>query len=217
MAEETFNYLFVFSDPQGSEITDEDYHKWYDDDHLPKRKNCPGFYSAIRYEAVDASYPRFAAYYEFKPGTLQTDAYKRLFIERTEEEARIFPKIQLSRREYKLLDTHGKSGINKPAPVIVYAGVSPQKGAEEAFKKWYLEEHIPLVKKNPGWIGCRRFVKADPSLDGTTFLVVHEYENTDFQTSPEMRACMEQAIDWMGKNLDKDIVRERRVMRRLYD
>jgi len=31
------------------------------------------------------------------------------------------------------------------------------------------------------------------------FLVIHEYENPDWQTSPEFRACMEHAIDWMER------------------
>lgn len=76
---------------------------------------------------------------------------------------------------------------------------------------------MPLVMKNPGWIGARRFVKINDEGDGEKFLVIHEYENPDWQTSPEFRACMEQAIDWMSKNLDKTSSRERRVMRRMYD
>lgn len=33
--EKELGYLFVFSDPQGSEITDEVYHEWYDVGELP--------------------------------------------------------------------------------------------------------------------------------------------------------------------------------------
>jgi hypothetical protein len=63
-----------------------------------------------------------------------------LFAERSELEAKIFEKIYLSRREYKLLSTHGKAQVNKPAKVIVYAGVTPQKGGEEEFCRWYVED-----------------------------------------------------------------------------
>ena len=171
----------------------------------------------MRYKAIDAGYPRFAAYYEHDLGTLQTDAYKRLFAERSELEGKIFEQIELSRREYKLIDVHGAAQVNKPAKVIVYAGVTPTKGKEQAFLDWYKDEHIPLVKKNPGWTGCRRFEKINEGGDGTKYLVVHEYEHPDFQTSPEMRASMEQAIDWMGKNLDSTGVRERRVLQRMFD
>jgi hypothetical protein len=214
---EELGFLFVFSDPQGSEISDAEYHDWYDNEHLPPRLTTPGFYSGVRYKALDAQNPRFAAYYEHKPGALQSDAYKKLFAERSAREAKIFDKIYLSRREYKLLSTHGKAGVNKPAKVIVHAGVTPQKGAEEAFSKWYVEEHMPLVQKIPGWIGARTFEKITEGGDGTKFLVVHEYENPDWQTGPEFRAAMEQAIEWHGKNLDKSAVRERRVLQRMYD
>jgi len=213
--EKELGYLFVFSDPQGSEITDEVYHEWYDVEHLPPRLSTPGFHSAVRYKAIDAQTPRFAAYYEHDLGTLQTDAYKKLFAERSELEAKIFEKIYLSRREYKLLSTHGKAQVNKPAKVIVYAGVTPQKGGEEEFCRWYVEDHMPLVMKNPGWIGARRFEKINDAGDGTKYLVVHEYENPDWQTSPQFRACMEQAIEFMGKN--PTVARERRVLQRMYD
>ena len=73
------------------------------------------------------------------------------------------------------------------------------------------------MQKNPGWVGARRFEKVDESGDGTKYLVIHKYKHSDWQTSPELRACMEQAIDWMGKNLDKTAVRERRVLQRMYD
>jgi len=206
--------LFVFSDPQLTEISDEEYHDWYDNEHLPPRLELDGFYSGVRYKAIDGQIPRFAAAYEHKAGVLQTDAYKRLFKERSAREAKIFDKIYLTRREYKLLSTHGNPG-QKNAKVIVYAAVSPQKGAEEAFNKWYVEEHIPLVKKNPGWLGARRWEKT--AGDGPNFLVIHEYEHSDWQTSPQFRAASEQAIEWMGKNLDSTAVKERRVLQRMYD
>jgi hypothetical protein len=43
---------------------------------------------------------------------------------------------------------------------------------------------------------------------------VHEYEDSEWQTSPEFRACMEQAIDFMG-TFDGTAVRERRVLQRM--
>jgi hypothetical protein len=76
---------------------------------------------------------------------------------------------------------------------------------------------MPLVMKNPGWIGARRFVRINDAGDGEKFLVIHEYEHSDWQTSPEFRAATEQAIDWMGKNLDSTHTKERRVMQRMYD
>jgi hypothetical protein len=104
------------------------------------------FYGAHRYKATDTQYPRFAAYYEFKPGALETDEYKRLFAERSQREAKIFDKIPLSRRIYRLLSTHGDAGINKPAKIIVYAGVTPQKGAEKLFNDWYVDEYEPFLQ-----------------------------------------------------------------------
>lgn len=126
-------------------------------EHLPPRLKTPGFHSGVRYKAIDGQYPRFAAYYEHDLGTLQTPAYKKLFAERSDLEAKIFEKIPLSRREYKLMSTHGKAAVNKPAKVIVHAGVTPQKGAEDAFNKWYVEvrSHSALRANGEGAYASR--------------------------------------------------------------
>lgn len=74
---------------------------------------------------------------------------------------------------------------------------------------------MPLVIKSRGWIRARSFERVHEGEDDD-FLVVHKFENPDWQTSPEFCACMERAIDWMGKNLDEIAVKERRILQRLY-
>jgi len=135
-------------------------------EHLPPRLKTPGFHSGVRYKAIDGQNPRFAAYYEHDLGTLQTPAYKKLFTERSDLEAKIFEKIPLSRREYKLMSTHGKAAVNKPAKVIVHAGVTPQKGAEDAFNKWYVEVcSRPSLRANG--TGTHASCYEEPRLDGS--------------------------------------------------
>lgn len=37
-------------------------------------------------------------------------------------------------------------------------------------------------------------------------------ESLDWRASPEFHACIEDEIDWMGKNLDEAAVMERRIL-----
>jgi hypothetical protein len=42
---------------------EEDFNRWYNEEHLPEVLACPGFISAVRYECT-AGQPRFLAIYE---------------------------------------------------------------------------------------------------------------------------------------------------------
>lgn len=57
---------------------EEDFNRWYDEEHLPERLQCPGFLSARRYLAVDGE-PKYLAIYELEdPVVLDQEAYQRL-------------------------------------------------------------------------------------------------------------------------------------------
>jgi hypothetical protein len=55
---------------------EEDFNRWYSEEHVPERLSVPGFVSARRFRAVEGS-PRYLALYELdSPDVLQSDAYR---------------------------------------------------------------------------------------------------------------------------------------------
>ncbi len=57
---------------------EDEFHSWYDTEHVPEREALPGFLTATRYVCV-AGWPRYMACYDLASlGELQSEAYKRI-------------------------------------------------------------------------------------------------------------------------------------------
>jgi hypothetical protein len=64
-------------------IDEDEFNRWYFEEHMPERLACPGFISARRFAAVEAS-PRYLALYEIEgPEAVQTEEYRSLARSRT--------------------------------------------------------------------------------------------------------------------------------------
>ncbi|HEU0167027.1 MAG TPA: DUF4286 family protein [Chloroflexota bacterium] len=57
---------------------EEEFNRWYNEEHLPERLGCPGFLSARRFRIVEGT-PKYLALYELEsPDVLQSEAYLEL-------------------------------------------------------------------------------------------------------------------------------------------
>ena len=57
---------------------EEEFNRWYTEEHLPERKTCPGFLSARRFVAVEGT-PKYIAIYELENvDVLESEAYKEI-------------------------------------------------------------------------------------------------------------------------------------------
>ncbi|TDE11814.1 DUF4286 family protein [Jiangella asiatica] len=57
---------------------EEEFNRWYDEEHLPERLHCAGFLNARRFVAVEGS-PKYLAIYELESAAvLEDEAYKRI-------------------------------------------------------------------------------------------------------------------------------------------
>lgn len=58
---------------------EEDFNRWYDEEHLPERTSCPGFVSGRRFVGVDGQGPKYLALYDLDdPAVLETEAYRAM-------------------------------------------------------------------------------------------------------------------------------------------
>lgn len=57
---------------------EEEFNRWYDEEHFPERMQCPGFLSARRFVSVEGG-SKYLAFYELAdPSVLETEAYRRI-------------------------------------------------------------------------------------------------------------------------------------------
>jgi hypothetical protein len=58
---------------------EEEFNRWYNEEHLPERKACPGFLSARRFVAVEGE-PKYLALYDLEsPEVLTSEAYQKIY------------------------------------------------------------------------------------------------------------------------------------------
>lgn len=103
--------------------------------------------------------------------------------------------------------------------VMIAVSFALQDGAdkEEELKKWYEEEHVPLLQKVPGWRRTRRFVTSYLDLESghkteKEYLALHEYGPQNGLGGPEFKAAI--TTEWCDK-IYKDVVKDRK--RRAYE
>jgi len=220
-------FLLVFSEP-GANVSEEEYHDWYDNEHIPLRVNTPTFLNWTRWKAVDGENSTYGASYDLESyEATKKPPYTTLAETRSEREKDILKRIEmLDRRHYELYEaaTYPPSSLYDPATpaafvAFVSVGVKPEY--EEEFNKWYDEEHIPLLAKVPGWVRSRRFVLKDwgqmgvqgqkRQVEPPKYLAVHEWTSLDgLESSKEYKEAT--GTPWMEKVMKGVVSRERRVM-----
>jgi hypothetical protein len=58
---------------------EDEFNRWYNEEHLPERLACPGFLSGRRFVSVEGT-PKYLALYDLdSPAVLQSDAYRKIF------------------------------------------------------------------------------------------------------------------------------------------
>lgn len=59
-----------------------------------------------------------------------------------------------------------KEEIETEAKYVVATSVTPAEGNKAAYDEWYVKEHVPMLKKVPGWKRTRRFELVDALVNG---------------------------------------------------
>jgi pimeloyl-ACP methyl ester carboxylesterase len=80
--------------------------------------------------------------------------------------------------------------------------------------RWYEEEHVPLLKKVPGWLRTRRFVTSrhETATEVREYVTVHEYEAENGLGGKEFHDATH--TEWTQR-IAKEVVKERK--RRAYE
>jgi pimeloyl-ACP methyl ester carboxylesterase len=116
-------------------------------------------------------------------------------------------------RDLQKVENEGEKNVM----IAVSFSLQDGEGKEEELKKWYDEEHVPLLRKVPGWRRTRRFVTSYLDLESghktqKEYLALHEYAPQNGLGGPEFKAAT--TTEWCDK-IYKDVVKERK--RRVYD
>ncbi len=189
MASKGRGLLMVFVDVPAN--LEEEFNRWYNEEHIPERLSIPGVLSAARYEALSGN-PKYLACYELSEAEAwQSDAWQYHLTNPTEWSQRMSPGVigeTYIRNLYHLIypdhvpEETAEAGM---APVLLVGRMSIPPALEEQFNRAYNTERLPLCQKIPGYIRGRRFeaVMGEPK-----YITVHELESAQVADSPEWTA-----------------------------
>ncbi len=168
---------------------EEEFNRWYNEEHLPELMEIPGVLNAARYEAVRSG-PKHLACYELEsPGVVETEAFTSR--KPTEWAQRIGPRVigtnrinNVYQRIYpKELSSSLASADMAAALQIGRMDIAPENSEE--WNQWYSGVYVPNYEKVPGCIRGRRWsaVRGEPS-----YAVVYEFEHENVSESSEWLA-----------------------------
>tara|TARA_B100000315_G_scaffold76091_1_gene69657 strand:+ start:3219 stop:3878 length:660 start_codon:yes stop_codon:yes gene_type:complete len=176
--------LMVFVDVPADK--EEDFNRWYNEEHIPELLTIPGVLNAARYEAVKSG-PKHLACYELEnPAVVDSDGWTKRT--RSEWALRVGPQVIGSNflnpvfeviRPATLTPEVAQSGM---APALQIGRMDIPAEHEAEWNEWYNNVYTANFEKVAGCIRARRLrgVKGD-----TGYGVIYEFENEKVSEQPE--------------------------------
>jgi len=137
---------------------EDEFHDWYDTEHLPERQRVPGFLLCERWLGADDPRVSVATYDLEGVAVLQGAAYRAIGGENLSPWSK-----RVTARVDRLMRFEGDQilpGDQLPPPsagglLLNAMNIAPELEAE--FNEWYDKEHIPALAAVPGVLCARRF------------------------------------------------------------
>ena len=178
MAKKGTGLLMVWADVPADK--EEEFNRWYNEEHLPERMAIPGFLGGARYEAVKGG-PKHLACYELESAAvMESPAYKRVQANPTPWTRRIGPQAigtVFIRNIYTMIHpvtlAPAAAGTGM-APALQIGRMGVPATVDREFNDWYNTVYVPNYEKVPGVIRGRRYraVEGQP-----TYLTLYEFEH----------------------------------------
>jgi hypothetical protein len=158
-----------------------EYHRWYDEEHVPHLLAVPGFLSAGRYVAVKGS-PKYLALYELEaPEVLRSGAFLdgvrfRPSARQSQSSGGNIGRNFLANGYRQIFPMYSQpiEQTREPAPFLQMGRIDIPAMVEEEFNDWYNTAYIPPYLAVPGCIAARRYVAVDGQ---PKYLTLYEFDN----------------------------------------
>jgi hypothetical protein len=142
-----------------SGIAEDEFHDWFDTEHLPERERVPGFLSCRRWISVQN--PKEAVHLfdlDNLAVFLESPAYRAI----AGDNVSIWSK-RIRAKCRRLIRFEGEQILPGDALApddaqgLLVVGMTPPAATETEFNAWYDTEHIPALAGVPGVLCARRF------------------------------------------------------------
>ena len=170
-------------------VAQDEFHDWYDTEHLPERERVAGFLSAQRWIGVEDANVSVAIYDLDTVDVLASPGYTAIGGQNLSPWSK-----RITAMSERLLRFEGVQTLPGDALAPAGAGalllnamnVAPE--AEDDFNKWYDEEHIPALAAVTGTLCARRFRATQGAL---TYVALYHLVSPEVVTSAEWKKAVD--------------------------
>jgi hypothetical protein len=153
---------------------EDEFHDWYDREHVPERLRVPGFINAERW--IDEENPKVhvATYDLDRPEVLVSAPYRAVGGENqsvwTKRVSGMCRRIMRYEGEQLL---PGDLTGTADAGALLVASMNVDPADEAGFNEWYNQEHLPQLASVPGVLTARRFRASDTTSERKYLALYH--------------------------------------------
>jgi hypothetical protein len=172
--EEAMAKGLLFASFDFSTAYEDEFHDWYDLEHVPERLRVPGFINAERWIGDDNPKIAVATYDLDTVGVLHSEPYLAVGGENMTVWTR-----RVTAMAHRIMRYEGEQLLpgDATAPAgaggILVASMNVDPAAEPEFNQWYNAEHLPQLAAVPGVLRARRYRSSAPDRERQYLALYH--------------------------------------------
>ena len=188
---------------------EDEFHDWYDTEHLPERQRVPGFLLCQRWIGADDRKVSIATYDLDTIGVIQSPGYLAIGgANLSPWSKRVTGRVErLMRFEGDQILPGGQLPPDNAGGLLLNA-MNVEPSAEAEFNEWYNTEHIPALAAVPGVLCARRF----RGTGNRKYVALYHLETPEVVESADWKRARES--EWSSRIVPKFRDHLRLVLRR---
>ena len=185
--------LFASFDFSGAH--EDEFHDWYDLEHVPERQRVPGFLACERW--IGSENPKIAAAtYDLETvSVLRSPAYLAIGGDNLSVWSKRVTAMCQRLMRYEGEQIVPGDAVSPPgAGALLAVSMNVDPAAEHEFNEWYNTEHIPQLAAVPGVIMARRFRATSANRK---YVALYHLESPEVQATPAWKSAADS--EWTRK------------------
>jgi hypothetical protein len=161
---------------------EDDFNRWYNEEHLRDRMAFPGFLRVRRYVSVSGA-PKYVALYDLGDGAMSSESYLKARANPTDWTKKVGSGLTTNiRNEYVLQKQIGDSPTT-PAPYLLLVCLESDEAHDAEVIEWHDNEHLAALQSVPGCHSAKRYRATDLTPGFPKNLAIYELDAPEVRTS----------------------------------
>ncbi|MDP6707093.1 MAG: hypothetical protein QF893_12180 [Alphaproteobacteria bacterium] len=170
----------------------DEFHDWYDLEHIPERQAVPGFGACERWLSDEEASLAVATYDLDSIEVMRSEAYTSIAYDNLSVWSKRVTAMarRLLRFEGTQITPGDEAAPNGAGGLLLNAiNVAPE--VEDDFNAWYDQEHIPALLAVPGTLAARRYRTGEDPECSHRYVAIYHLESPEVARSEAWKAAVD--------------------------